>query len=208
LLKDKEKFSTVARGLAMEGIFAAPITYTEIVLRKMCMVLSDDNAGDRLVPQEFWKQQEDNNDERWERRPKEMELLYETDVAGYRALVAERRQRTAWYEPWLLKFTRAFAWTRTISGERKTLAIGWFGALALFGLLTCLRPARWRETSPLWLSLLLYMGLIFAVGDTVSRYLQPVEWIGLIFVALGLDWLLGLLIPGWRHRAAPEQPAA
>jgi hypothetical protein len=37
------------------------------------------------------------------------------------------------------------------------------------------------------------MGIIFAVGDTVARYLLPVDWIGLVFVALGLDWILGLV---------------
>ena len=72
--------------------------------------------------------------------------------------------------------------------------------LALLGLLTCLRPARFLVTSPLWLPLVIYMGIIFAVGDTVARYLLPVEWIGMVLVALGLDWLLGLV---WRTKAPP-----
>lgn len=201
LREDQGEFSRVARGLAMEGILHAPLTYAHLVLIKTGMVLSDETAGDRLVPREFWKRQEANNDERWERRPKEMELLYEMDRADYQALVAERRPRHAWYAPYLPKFTHVFAWTRTVWGKKNTLHAAWFGVLALFGLLTCLRPSRFKPASPLWLSLLLYMGLIFSVGDTVSRYLQPVEWIGLISVALGLDWLLQLVLPG-RGRAA------
>jgi hypothetical protein len=189
----------------MEGILHAPLTYSYLVLVKMSMVLSDDNAGDRLVPKDFWHEQESNNEGRWESRPKEMELLYELDRDGYRALVAERQQRHAWYEPYLLKFTRTFVWTRAIEGEnsRRSLEPAWFGLLALLGLVSCLRPSRWRLTSPLWLSLIVYMGIIFAVGDTVARYLLPVDWIGIVFVALGLDWLLGLV---WRPKISPAAP--
>jgi hypothetical protein len=77
----------------------------------------------------------------------------------------------------------------------RTLHPAWFGLLALFGFLTCLRPSRWRETSPLYLSLGFFLVIIFSIGDSVARYLQPVEWIGIVFVVLGLDWLLGLV---WR----------
>ncbi len=208
LREDRAEFSKVAKGLAIEGILHAPLTYSYLVLMKMGMVLSDDNAGDRLIPQDFWHEQEANNESRWENRPKEMELLYELDRDGYRALVAEREQRHAWYEPYLLRFTRAFVWTRTIEGEksRRWLEPAWFGLLALLGLLSCLRPSRWRLTAPLWISLIVYMGIIFAVGDTVARYLLPVDWIGMVLVALGLDWLLGMV---WREKApTPVEGAA
>lgn len=195
LCADRKKFSRVARDLAIDGILHSPLTYTRLVLLKIGRTLSDDNAGERLVPKPFWENQESNNTKRWADRPKEMVLLYEMDEAGYRALVAERQERHAWYEPYLLKFTRTFTWTRTVKAATKTLHPAWFGLLALFGLLTCLRPTRWRLTSPLWLSLALYLGIIFSIGDGVSRYLLPVEWMGMVFVALGLDWLLGLVWP-------------
>jgi hypothetical protein len=208
LRQDRKEFSKVAKGLAVEGILHAPLTYSYLVLMKMGMVLSDNNAGDRMVPVDFWQEQESNNHSRWENRPTEMELLYELDREGYRALVAERQQRTAWYAPWLPRFTQTFVWTRTIKGTngRHWLEPAWFGLLALLGLVSCLRPSCWRETSPLWLSLVTYMGIIFAVGDTVARYLLPVDWIGLVLVALGLDWLLGLV---WRVKTPePVETAA
>ncbi len=200
LRENRQEFSKVAKGLAIEGILHAPVSYSFLVLRKMCMVLSDDNAGERLVPKDFWHEQDANNQNRWEDRPKEMELLYELNHDEYLALVAERQQRRAWYEPYLLKFTQTFIWTRTIEGRNshRTLHPAWLGLLALLGLASCLRPSRWRLTSPLWLSLVIYMGIIFAVGDTVARYLLPVDWIGMVFVALGLDWVLGLV---WRAEA-------
>lgn len=212
LRENRAEFSKVAKSLAWDGILHSPVQYSYLVLRKMCMVLSDDNAGDRLIPKDFWHEQEANNAGRWIERPKELELLYEVNQDGYRALVAERQERKAWYEPYLLNFTKTFVWTRTIEGDNsyRTLHPAWFGMLALLGLASCLRPSRWRVTAPLWLSLIIYMGIIFAVGDTVARYLLPVDWIGMVFVVLGLDWILGLL---WRPKpqaaeARPDVPAA
>lgn len=208
LREDREEFSKVAKSLAIEGILHAPLSYSYLVLMKMGMVLSDDNAGDRLVPKDFWHEQESNNQNRWEERPKEMELLYELDHDHYKELVAERQLRHAWYAPYLLKFTRTFVWTHSLEGKDgyRSLRPAWFGLLALLGLLSCLRPSRWRLTSPLWISLIVYMGIIFAVGDTVARYLLPVDWIGMVLVALGLDWLLGLVWPG--RTAAPVESGA
>jgi hypothetical protein len=90
----------------------------------------------------------------------------------------------------------------SVRAEKRTLHPAWFGVLAAFGFLTCLRPRRWRETAPLWLSLVIFLGIIFGIGDALTRYLQPVDWIGVVLVGLGLDWLLGLV---WRP--APEKPA-
>jgi hypothetical protein len=207
LFKDDKKFTKVAKSLAIEAILTSPFTYARLVLLKIGMVMSDENPGERLAPDKFWSQQDSRNDSRWDRRPAEMKLMYETDRAGYNVLTAERKQRTAWYEPYLLPFTRTFIWTRTVGGEDepKSLRPAWFGLLALLGLIACLRPALFRATSPLWLSLMLYMGIIFAIGDTVSRYLQAVEWIGMIFVAVGLDWALGLV---WRDKTQTPETAA
>ena len=213
LHKNPQEFAKVAKSLAFDGIFHAPFTYAGLVLRKMCMVLSDDNAGDRLIPEDFWHEQESNNKTRWEDRPKEMELLYEMNHDQYRALVAERQERRAWYEPYLPIFTQTFIWTKTNEHDKshRKLEPAWFGLLALLGLVSCFRPTRWRATSPLWLSLILYMGIIFSVGDTVSRYLLPVDWIGMVFVALGLDWVLGLVwtvkSPEPAEAAAPMEAA-
>ena len=91
---------------------------------------------------------------------------------------------------------------RTLPGGKRTLHPSWFGMLAIFGFLTCLRPKRWRETAPLWLPLGLFLVIIFSIGDSVPRYLQPVDWIGIIFVGVGLDWILEWI---WR-RPAPNAP--
>ena len=208
LFADPAKFSRVARDLAFAGICASPLDFFRLTVIKIGKTLCDDDAGSRLVPQEFWKEQQSNNAKRWEERPAEMELIYEMDRAGSDALVSERQQRRAWYEPYLLSFTMAFCWTKEFRQERIGVRPTWCGMLAFFGLLTCFLPSRFKVTSPLWLPLLLYMGIIFAIGDGVSRYLQPIEGIFLIFIALGFDWLVQLVASSRRQPAdaLPAEP--
>jgi len=124
------------------------------------------------------------------------------DQPAYEALAAEQRQHKEWYEPYIFHFAQTFAWMRVEGRSPRTLHPAWFGLVAVFGFLTCLRPSRWRETAPLYLSLLFFLGIIFSIGDSVARYLEPVEWIGIIFVALGFDWLLALV---WRTPAPPAE---
>jgi hypothetical protein len=200
--KKKTKFLTVCSDLARDAIMHAPFTYAGMVLQKIGVVLSDDESGWRMAPRAFWKTQLEDNEERWVKHPDEMKLLYELDKDGYLMLAEQRRRKTEWYEPSVYHFTHAFAWMRATHDDGKyTLHPAWFGLFALFGFFTCLRPGSWRKTSLLWLPLGIYLAIIFGIGDSVSRYLQPIEWIGIIFVALGLDWMLGFV---WREAGEGE----
>lgn len=198
--RKKTKFLKVCSDLARDAIVHAPFTYAGMVLRKIGMVLSDDDAGWRMAPRAFWKAQLEDNEERWQKRPDEMKMLYELDKDAYLALAEKRRAQVEPYEPGVYRFTHVFTWMRATHDEKgkHTLHPAWFGLLALFGFFTCLRPKRWRETSLLWLPLGVYLLIIFGIGDSVTRYLQPIEWTGIIFVALGLDWMLGFV---WRDEA-------
>ncbi|MDR3404398.1 MAG: hypothetical protein P4L99_18000 [Chthoniobacter sp.] len=205
--RKKTKFLQVCKDLSRDAILHSPFTYARMVLQKIGVVLCEGEGGWLMSPRAFWKGQLDDNEDRWARHPDEMKLLYEMDQDAYLAMAAQRRVQVEWYEPYVFKFGHAFAWmSATREAGKRTMHPAWFGLLALFGFLTCLRPSRWRETSLLWLPLGLYLGIIFGIGDTVVRYLQPIEWIGLIFVALGLDWVLSLV---WRSPApAAEVPPA
>jgi len=199
--KDKKKFLQVCNDLARDAIIHAPFTYARMVLQKIGMVLSDEGSSSLMSPRFFWKGQLADNEDRWVRHPDEMKLLYELDKDGYLALAAKRQNHKEWYEPFLYHFAHDFRWMQSIRSGNWTLHAAWFGLLALFGFLTCLRPKRWRETAPLWLSLVLFLGIIFSIGDSVTRYLQPVEWIGIVLVALGFDWVLQ-----WVWRTPPPGP--
>ena len=203
--KRETKFLTVCRDLARDAILHAPFTYARMVLQKIGMVLSDESAGMGMSPRTFWAGQLKDNEGRWTRHPDEMQLLYRFDYDGYLKLADERRHQNAWYLPTVYRLSHAFAWMRTVRtlpGGKRTLHPAWFGMLALFGFLTCLRPKRWRETAPLWLPLGLFLVIIFSIGDSVPRYLQPVDWIGIIFVGVGLDWVLAWL---WRPQKRVEE---
>lgn len=200
--RKKTKFLQVCSDLARDAIVHAPFTYAGMVLKKIGVVLSDDESGWRMAPRAFWKAQLEDNEERWEKHPDEMKMLYELDKEAYLALAEKRRAQVEWYEPVVFHFTHVFAWMHATRADgRRTLHPAWFGLLALFGLLTCLRPKRWRETALLWLPLGIYLAIIFGIGDSVTRYLQPIEWTGIILAALGLDWMLGFV---WRESEQVE----
>jgi hypothetical protein len=130
-----------------------------------------------------------------------MALLYETDEAGYDKLVAERAQRTAWFEPyvrWVSKIHWVSAEPGAI-GQRPSIGLTALGWLAVLGLVGALVPGRFARTSILWLPILLYIPLVFAVGDRVSRYYHPLEWAMFALIAIGLDTLLDALTALWKR---------
>jgi hypothetical protein len=48
----------------------------------------------------------------------------------------------------------------------------------------------------LWLPVALYVFAVFAVGDSVRRYLHPVDWVGIVIIAIGLDTIATLVAGG------------
>lgn len=212
LAKDDEKYSKVAGGFAKEAVLSNPVGYANLVFMKVMLALSDDNPGWKMIPQEFWRQQTGNDIARWAKKPEEMRIVYELpDEASYLRMVEERVRRKLWFEEHLKWFTEHFVWTKTKPGDPgekplvKVMPLGW---MALFGLLTCFLPGRFVATSILWLPAILYLGLVFAVGDAVTRYLQPVEWILFIFIALGFDAILNLFARLFaRPHAGSDDPA-
>ncbi len=204
--KKKTKFLQVCRDLATDAILHAPVTYAGMVLRKIGIVLSDETTpGMGMSPRFFWAGQLKDNEDRWVRHPDEMQLLYKLNEDGYAQLAKDRRHENAGYLPYVYGFSHVFAWMhhseKDPAGKRR-LYPAWFGMLALFGFLTCLRPRRWRETAPLWLPLGLFLVIIFSIGDSVPRYLQPIDWIGIVLVVLGLDWLLEWI---WRPASSAAE---
>ena len=49
----------------------------------------------------------------------------------------------------------------------------------------------------LLLPLVFYLFGTYAVGDAVPRYLQPVEWIGFVFVGVLLDFMFQAAVAGY-----------
>ena len=191
LTKDKPRFVRVCGDFAKEAIRAQPFEVARLSLLKCGLAFARNDAHSRLSPAGFWKEQLATNDERWIDNPKELELFYGFDKTHYDAVSAEGAGNVFKWRGFLNDFAHALSFARDgheIADDRYDVRPTWLGFLALAGLLVAMW--RWRELTILWLPLTLYLATVFAVGDRVDRYAQPVEWVGLVLAALALDTLL------------------
>ena len=67
-------------------------------------------------------------------------------------------------------------------------------------------PGRFARTSLLWLPLLIYVSVVFALGARVSRCSQPIEWAMFVLIVIGLDVVLDALAAAWK-KVRPPVPA-
>lgn len=204
---DRERFAKVAQTFAREAVLEHPFQYLSMVGRKIVIAAGNPLVQTRLDPALFWKEQAESSEGRWKAQSGEMHLIYEMDEPAYNAMVEERSKRTVWYRPYIRSFTK-LRWLDAKPGEPgespiiRILPMGW---LVLLGLSAALLPYRFARTTLLWLPLLLYLFIVFAIGDTVTRYLHPVEWTAFVLIAVGLDSILdGLALLYRRVRPAPS----
>lgn len=204
LTKDKPRFIKVCGDFAREAIRAHPLEVARLSITKCALAFARDRAPSRLAPAGFWKEQIDDNDGRWDENPKELELFYGLDRARYDAIAAEGAVRTFPVKAFLDAFARALSFTRdghVISHDRYDVWPTWLGWLTLAGLAIAIW--RWKTLTILWLPLTLYLATVFAVGDRVDRYVQPVEWMGLVLAVIALDAVLSCF--KWTGEA-PSEP--
>lgn len=204
LNRDEEKFSIVAKGLALEGIRTHPFDYLHLVTRRILYVLADSTSTDDFPISRFWNQQERRSLEHREENPQQLPFLYEQSDAETDAMILERRQRTLWFEPFLPKVGELATWLslKVVSG-RSIPEPGWkwTGALALLGMFALAIRRKWRALLLLTAPTAAYIFVIFSVGDRVPRYLHPVDWIGLLFVVLAVDGAAAAV-----RRILPSEP--
>ncbi|MEP6673463.1 MAG: hypothetical protein ABJF10_30225 [Chthoniobacter sp.] len=207
LVSDHKRFASFAQSLGREAVLTHPFQYLGMIGKKIVTAAGGQQIQQRLDPQIFWDDQSDTSEIRWREHAEEMRVIYEMDEPTYRAMAAERSQRTVWFSP----FIRSFAdvnWLqvqRGDPGEAPLIRFRLLGGLALWGLVMTLLPSRFVRTSLLWLPLVFYLFGVFAVGDTVTRYLHPIEWILFVLIAIGLDATLdGILFLHHRLRPSPH----
>jgi hypothetical protein len=201
LTHDKPRYIKVCGDFAKEAIRAHPFEVARLIITKCALAFSREDAPSRFSPQNFWKEQIDENKDRWIENPKELELFYGFGKERFDAAAAEGAQRQFRWHEMLRDFARAFSFARDghdISPERYDVRPTLLGALALAGLIIAMW--RSRQLGILWLPLSLYLATVFAVGDRVDRYVQPVEWVGLVLAALALDTAIGVLTRLFRRK--------
>jgi hypothetical protein len=206
LTHDKPRYIKVCGDFAKEAIRAHPFEVARLSITKCALAFAREDAPSRLLPRSFWKEQIEENEDRWTENPKELELFYGFSKDRFDEVAAEGAQRQFPWHHLLNRFAHAFSFTRDghdISPERYDVRPTWLGVLALVGL--AIAMVRSRQLAILWLPLSLYLATVFAVGDRVDRYVQPVEWIGLVLAALALDAVIVSLARLFR-RKPPYSP--
>jgi len=210
-VSDRKRFATVAQALARDAVIAHPFQYFVMVCKKILSAVGDQHVQARLEPERFWKEQGESSRGRWDERPEEMRLIYEMDEPAYNAFVEERSHRTLWFTKYTKDFDK-LKWLDTKVGKRgesPQTHLQFMGWLALLGFAATLLPSRFVRGSLLWLPVLLYLFIIYAIGDTVTRYIHPVEWTAFILIAIGLDSVIDAFAFLYRRvRPAPVSAAS
>jgi len=209
-LTGDDKFSQVCGDLAKGGILEHPVTFTQFMFTKIGISFATGAHTHRFAPKAFWEKQGEINRENWQRSRSDPKVFYRMDQAGTEQLANERKARKNWLEPFTEFIQRKFVFVYDNEDpltHKHWLSPGWMGLLAFFGLLVCLMPRRFTATSILWLPAILCLVTVFAIGDRHAQYVQPVEWVLMVWMAIGLDVILmalyALLCRAHRKTAAP-----
>ncbi len=205
LVRDKARYAAATSYLAREAIRTHPWEYLRLTIIKIAICSSDSPAGVfRFHPADFWQAQNQRNDDRW-KEPAEMKLIYERDQAAYEAMAAERISRARRVPAWPVAIGKALTWVRidprrAVPGLSNVTWVAWLG---LLGVAALGWRRQWAAAAFLLLPLGIYLAGIYAIGDAVSRYFMPIEWMGILLACLGLDGLLGAV---WRARSPGIDP--
>ncbi len=202
LLHDDDKFSKVAKSLAIEAVKTHPFTFARMVLYKFGVAMARMSPESRFNPKDFWEQQIERNESRWSEGPQQISLYYGLHRDGYENLAKERGARPVLLEAKFFSWSSHLSWFRqTYSDGRITTiwptAFAWVGFL---GMLSCLWPRRFAQGALLVLPCTLYLTIVYSVGDALPRYIMPVEWFGVLFGALGIDLVLDGFSRVLKHR--------
>jgi len=200
-LTTKPEFSKVCGDLAKGGILEHPVTFTQLMFTKIGISFATGAHAHRFAPEAYWEKQGEINREIWQRSRKDAQVFYRMDQTETDQLAKERAKRTSWLKPLAEFIQRRFVFlydNEDPATKKHWLSLGWMGALALFGLLVCLTPRRFVATSILWLPTVLCLITVFAIGDRHAQYVQPIEWVLIVWMAIGLDAMIMPISAVWR----------
>ena len=200
--KNKQKFSKVARAFWLDAITAQPLRFFSMTVKTIGIALSEDSLTSRFAPSKFWVDMDQSVSSRWRRYPRYFDRLFGLNFSTYKLRLEQRSNATYSFMPALQFVSRHFSWLgrgpARLEGPIGSGGQGPFpsfsprplGVMALGGSVFGATVSKRRQQCiVLLLPLLLYLFGTFAVGDAVSRYLQPVEWIGFVFAGVCIDFL-------------------
>jgi hypothetical protein len=187
----EQEFNDVAKNFARGAILKHPFLFTKLTLTKIAIAFAHCNdVEENMDPPDFWKNQQIENDKQWVGYAPQLRLYYGMDQPQYENMVEKRQVLRNPAAPIVRACASHITWLqehRDPATNKYWLSLGWLGILAIPGFLACLAPSHFRATAILWLPAALYIGSVYAIGDRKGEYLQPVEWAGLVLIAIGLD---------------------
>jgi hypothetical protein len=194
LVHDRTLFSKVCATFAHEALLQHPFRFLQLTSAKCLIAMRAENARSTFKPATYWSKQEELDPKRWKKNAREMQMAFGVkDRAEYDALVAQRRTHQFGAVPFLSWVSWNFSFVKADFDEQArtlTFHMCWLGALALWGLFVSLFPRRFKATLILWLPAFMYIFTVFAIGDRLPRFAHPVEWVGWVLAAIGVDAVL------------------
>ena len=203
-LKDQnQRFSKVSRSFWVDGVIRQPFQFAGMTLKTMLIALSGSILNPRLDPARFWHHQESKISKRWTKDPVYFNRLFGESRESFNPSRLKSNGRHSFMFPMIFGVDRHLRWlgrspSPSLSGAGSKgdfpsfvpRPLGLMAGLGMVFGVACSR--RNLQCLALFLPLAIYMFGTFAIGDAVTRYLQPVEWIGFVFAGVFLDRLIAL----------------
>jgi hypothetical protein len=191
LLKDTPRFTTVARNLSMETIRKHPTSFARYTVSSFAIATLKPGVESRFDPVTFWKDQLEKA-KRIEHEPTYIGLALRVDQQAMQRLAFYSRNKKYRLLDFHRRVDAAFRPLQQPPSQQglATVRIRPFGWLVALGLFLSLRPSLLRRAALLLIPSMVYAVGVFAVGDAVPRYLQPIEWVGFILGILALEFLI------------------
>ncbi len=186
----EKEYSEVCGGLGKEAVRAHPFTFARLAFTKIGISFaSPGHYLERMNPAEFWRSQSEQVSDHWTDFRRQLHWFYGMDRPQFEQRAAQRSVAHNATLPFLNAVSDSMAWMRDNkdAAGRHWLTPCWPLVLAALGFFVCLTPARFVATSVLWLPTILCLVSVHAIGDYNSQYVQPVEWVGLVLIAIALD---------------------
>jgi hypothetical protein len=199
LVRDKRRYAVATKKLAVEAVLRNPFRFLSFAVTKILICAADAPARTHdFAPKDFWDEQEDRNNERWERKG-ELELVYGRDREAYDRMVEERRSRADLVPKWITAVTASLAVVRVTNpanaSDPWSASLTWTGWLGLAGVAALCWYRRKDAILLLFLPAGIYLLMIYGIGDAVTRYFLPLGWLGVTLACVGADALVTNALP-------------
>ena len=199
LNRNNDQFSRVARSFWLEAVLRHPRRFAGMTLKTMLIASSSPLISQRLEPSTYWHDLKLSVSGRWQKNPTHFNRLFGINKEAF-----ELRHQQGRHRPFLFLSSMRWVDQHLRWWGRRPLAFcsgstcGKFpeftprplGVMAALGVVSGVAFTRQRlQCLVLLFPLILYLSATYAVGDSVSRYLHPVEWIGFVFVGVFFDYV-------------------